>query len=247
MQLTNKVALIVGGARMGEAVGCALAARGADVAISYRNSQDPAEVAADAVRAAGRRAMTIRCDVTDDVPTIEAVMQQVVDTLGRMDVLVMMASRYEPAPFNELTTSEVERTLGVDMRGTFVCACAAVPHMRAVGGGRIITFGDWTAASGRPRYKGYAGYYIAKAGVKAVTEALALELADDNILINSIAPGPVLPPDDMSADTRARVEAVTPVGRWGGAEAIAQAVVTLAETDFMTGETIRVDGGRHLS
>lgn len=232
---------------MGETVGRALAGRGADVALSYRSSRDAAEVAADAVRAAGRRAMTIHCDVTADVPVIEAVMQQVVDTLGRLDVLVMMASRYEAVPFHELTTWAVERTLGVDMRGTFVCATAAVPHMRAVGGGRIITFGDWTAASGRPRYKGYAGYYIAKAGVKAVTEALALELADENILINSIAPGPVVPPDDMSADTRARVEAVTPVGRWGGAEAIAQAVMTLAETDFMTGETIRVDGGRHLS
>jgi len=247
VNLTNKVALIVGGARMGEAVGMALAARGADVGLSYRKSKEAAEVAADAVRAAGRRAMTIRCDVTDEVPVIEAVMQQVADTLGRLDVLVMMASRYESVPLSELTTTAVERQMGVDMRGTFVCASAAVPHMRVVGGGRIITFGDWTAASGRPRYKGYAGYYIAKAGVKAVTEALALELADENILINSIAAGPIMPPDEMSPETRARVETVTPVGRWGGAEAIAQAVVTLAETDFMTGETIRVDGGRHLS
>lgn len=231
---------------MGLAVGRALAVHGADVALSYRNSQDAAEAAATAVRAAGRKAMTIRCDVTEEVPVIEVAMQQVVDALGRLDVLVMMASRYQPAPFDQLDTWEVERTLGVDMRGTFVCARAAVPHMRAVGGGRIITFSDWTAASGRPRYKGYAGYYIAKAGVKAVTEALALELAGENILVNCIAPGPVVPPDEMADATRARVEAATPVGRWGGADAIAQAVVTLAETDFMTGETIRVDGGRHL-
>lgn len=246
MTIEGKVALIVGGARMGETVGRALALQGADVALSYRSSRAAAEAAATAVRATGRQAMTIQCDITADMPVIEAAMQQVVDTLGRLDVLVMMASRYVPASFDQLDTWEVERTLGVDMRGTFVCACAAVPHMRAVGGGRIITFSDWTAASGRPRYKGYAGYYIAKAGVKAVTEVLALELAADNILINCIAPGPVVPPDDMAGNTRARVEAVTPVGRWGGAEAIAQAVVTLAGTDFMTGETIRVDGGRHL-
>lgn len=246
MNLTDKVAVIVGARRMGVAVARALAERGAHVALTYRGAPDAAESAADVVRATGRRAMTLRCDVTDEVPVIDAVLQQVVDTLGRLDVLVIMASRYEAVPFDALTTEAVERQIGVDMRGTFVCMRAAVPHMRAVGGGRIITFSDWTAASGRPRYKGYTGYYVAKAGVKALTEAFALELADDGILVNAIAPGPVLPPDDMPTDTRARVEAVTPVGRWGGAGEIAKAVVALAETDFMTGDTIRVDGGRHL-
>lgn len=245
MTLTNKVAVVVGGARMGDALGRAFASRGADVAFTYRHSRDAADRAAAVVTAAGRRTHVVECDVTADVPAIEAVMQAIVDTLGRLDVLVLMASRYESVPYAELTTWAVERTLGVDMRGTFVCAQAAVPHMRASGGGRIITFGDWTAASGRPRYKHYAPYYIAKAGVKAITEVLALELAPD-ILVNSIAPGPVLPPDDMPDTERARAEAVTPVGRWGGAEAVAQAVITLAETDFLTGETIRLDGGRHL-
>lgn len=190
--------------------------------------------------------MTLRLDVTDEVPVVDAAFQQVVDTMGRLDALVVMASRYESVPFDELTTEAIERQIGVDMRGTFVCMRAAVPHMRTAGGGRIVTFGDWTAASGRPRYPGYTGYYVAKAGVKALTEAFALELAGDNILVNSIAPGPVLAPDDFSVAARARVEAATPVGRWGGADAIAQAVVGLLETDFMTGETLRVDGGRHL-
>ncbi len=246
MTLTDRVALVVGGARMGEAIGLALASRGADVAFTYRQSQPQADAAAALVRAQGRRAMTIACDVTAEVDQVNDVVRKVAHTMGRLDVLVLMASRYQPAPFDTLDTWEVERTLGVDMRGTFVCAMAAVPHLRAAGGGRIITFSDWTAASGRPRYKGYTGYYIAKAGVKAITEALALELAADNILVNCIAPGPVLPPDDMTVDTRARVEAATPVGRWGGVDEIAKAVVALAETDFLTGETIRVDGGRHL-
>lgn len=246
MNLTDKVALIVGARRMGVAVARALAERGAHVALTYRGAPDAAESAADVVRAAGRLAMTLRCDVTDQVQVIDAVLQQVVDTLGRLDVLVIMASRYEAVPFDELTAEAVERQIGVDMQGTFVCMRAAVPHLRAAGGGRIITFSDWTAASGRPRYKGYAGYYVAKAGVKALTEAFALELAGDGILVNAVAPGPVLPPDDMSTAARTRVEEVTPVGRWGGAGEIAKAVVALAETDFLTGETIRVDGGRHL-
>ncbi len=236
---------MIGAARMGEAVARALAVRGADVALTWRTGESAAEAAAEVVRATGRRAMTIRCDVTDDV-AVEAALQATVDGLGRLDILVMMASRYECVPYEALTSEAVERQLGVDMRGTFQCIRAAVPHMRSAGGGRIVTFSDWTAASGRPRYPGYAGYYIAKAGVKAITEALALELAPDNILINCVAPGPVLPPDDMPAEIRARAEAATPVGRWGGADAVADAVVTLAETDFLTGETLRVDGGRHL-
>jgi NAD(P)-dependent dehydrogenase (short-subunit alcohol dehydrogenase family) len=247
MILDNKVAMIVGGARMGEATARALARRGVDVALTWRTHEADAEAAASVVRRLGRQAMTLRCDVTDEVPFIEDAVQTVVDKFGRLDVLVLMASRYEAVPFDELTTEAIERQIGVDMRGTFVCMRAAVPHMRAVGGGRIITFGDWTAASGRPRYRGYTGYYVAKAGVKALTEAFALELAPDNILVNSIAPGPIAPPDDMSTEVVSRVEAATPVGRWGGVDEIAKAVVALAETDFMTGETIRVDGGRHLN
>lgn len=246
MNLDNRVALLVGARRMGLSLATALASRGADVALTYRSSPDAAEEAAAAVRARGRRAMVVRCDVTDEVPVVESTFQQVVDAMGRLDVLVMMASRYEAAPFDELDTWEIDRTLGVDMRGTFVCMRAAIPHMRRAGGGRIINFTDWTAASGRPRYRGYTGYYVAKAGVKALTEAFALELAGDQILVNAIAPGPVLPPGDFSAEQRAGVEAATPLGRWGGAEEVAKAVLALIDSDFMTGETIRVDGGRHL-
>ncbi len=246
MLLTNKVALLVGARRMGVALATALASRGADVALTYRSSPDAADAAADAVRALGRKAMVVRCDVIDETPIVEATFQQVVDEMGRLDVLVMMASRYVEAHFDELDTWEIERTLGVDMRGTFVCMRAAIPYMRRAGGGRIINFTDWTAASGRPRYRGYTGYYVAKAGVKALTEAFALELAADQILVNAIAPGPVLPPEDFSAHERAGVEAATPLGRWGGADEVAKAVLALIDSDFTTGETIRVDGGRHL-
>lgn len=246
MDLQSKVALIVGARRMGLSIATALASRGADVALTHRGSPDAAESAASAVRGLGRRAMTLHCDVTDDVPLIEDAVQQVVDTLGRLDVLVMMASRYVAVPFDEMTTWAMEHQLGVDMRGTFVCMKAAVPHMRAVGGGRVITFSDWTAASGRPRYKGYAAYYVAKAGVKALTEAFALELAADNILVNAIAPGPILPPGELSVAERTAVETATPLGRWGGEDEITKAVLALIDSDFTTGETIRVDGGRHL-
>ena len=143
-------------------------------------------------------------------------------------------------------TASASGRLHVDLRGTYLCAKAAVPHMRRAGGGRIINFSDWVAASGRPRYPGYVPYYVAKAGVKALTEALALELAKDQILVNAIAPGPVLAPDDLSSEQSKAVEAATPLGRWGGADEVAKTVLALVDSDFITGETIRVDGGRHI-
>ncbi len=118
--------------------------------------------------------------------------------------------------------------------------------MRAAGGGRIINFSDWLAVSDRPRYKGYLPYYVAKKAVMGLTEALALEVAEDLILVNAIAPGPILAPPDTADEEFEAVEKATPLGRWGGGEEIAKAVVALIETDFITGETIRVDGGRHV-
>jgi NAD(P)-dependent dehydrogenase (short-subunit alcohol dehydrogenase family) len=118
--------------------------------------------------------------------------------------------------------------------------------MRAAGEGRIVTFTDWIAASGRPRYAGYLPYYVAKTGVIGLTEALALELAPDRILVNAVAPGPILPPEGSSSEEQEAVIRATPLGRWGGSDEIVKAVVLLVETDFITGETVRVDGGRHI-
>jgi NAD(P)-dependent dehydrogenase (short-subunit alcohol dehydrogenase family) len=118
--------------------------------------------------------------------------------------------------------------------------------MRRHGAGRIVNFADWLAPSGRPRYPGYLSYYVAKAGIVALTEALALELAADQILVNAVAPGPILPPPDMTGEEIEKVARATPVGRWGGEGEIAKAVLALVDADFITGETIRVDGGRHV-
>jgi NAD(P)-dependent dehydrogenase (short-subunit alcohol dehydrogenase family) len=136
--------------------------------------------------------------------------------------------------------------MDVDLRAAFLCAHAAAPQMRAHGGGRIINFSDWVARSGRPRYLGYVPYYVAKAGAVALTEALAIELAADNILVNAIAPGPILAPPGTTDDESRTVEQATPLGRWGGEIEIAKTVLGLLDSDFITGETIRVDGGRHL-
>jgi NAD(P)-dependent dehydrogenase (short-subunit alcohol dehydrogenase family) len=157
-----------------------------------------------------------------------------------------MASVYVARPFNELRAEDWNAVLDVDLRAAFLGAHAAALHMRKQGGGRIILFSDWVARSGRPRYKGFLAYYVAKSAVIALAEALALELAADNILVNAIAPGPIVaPPGTTAAEARA-VEEATPLGRWGGEIEIAKTVAALIDSDFITGETLRVDGGRHV-
>ncbi len=243
--MNQRAALITGGARMGEAIAVALADRGVDVALVYRSSEDAAARAAAAVRARGRRAHTVQADLAD-AAACRATVSEVAATFGRLDIVVNMASLYGAVPFDDLDPEQWDRQIAVDLRAAFLVSHAAVPHMRAVGGGRIINFSDWVAASGRPRYPGYVPYYVAKAGVKALTEALALELAADRILVNAVAPGPIVAPPGMSDEEVAAVERATPLGRWGGEAEIARTVLFFCDSDFVTGETVRVDGGRHL-
>jgi NAD(P)-dependent dehydrogenase (short-subunit alcohol dehydrogenase family) len=245
MDLTGRVALITGGKRIGSVVATALAEAGADVALVYNRSRDEADDTAAAVRALGRRALAVQGDVTSDADCRRCVSAAVTE-LGRLDILINMASLYVAKPFADLTAADWDRQLAVDLRASFLFSHAAAGAMKNAGGGRIINFADWVVASGRPRYPGYLPYYVAKAGVKALTEGLALELAADQILVNAIAPGPILAPPDMSAEESDAVVKSTPLGRWGGEAEIAKAVLFLVASDFVTGETIRVDGGRHV-
>ena len=245
MDLTDKVALITGGRRIGAVVATELARRGAHVALVYRSSRAEAEETAVALRALTRRALVLQADLQQP-EACERVVNATASELGRLDVLVNMASSYQSKPIDELTLADWEIQMAIDLRAAWLCSRAAVPHMRAVRGGRIVNFSDWVARSGRPRYRGYLPYYVAKAGVIALTEALALELAGDQILVNAIAPGPIVPPEGTSVDESAAIERATPLGRWGGEIEIAKMVASFVESDFVTGETIRVDGGRHV-
>jgi NAD(P)-dependent dehydrogenase (short-subunit alcohol dehydrogenase family) len=245
MILTNKTVLITGGKRIGAVVAQELARRGMDVALSYQRSKDEAEATAEAVRAAGRRAVVLRANLSrgDDCATL---VNGAAAALGRLDVLINMASVYRSSPLAEIDEARWDEGLAVDLKAAYLCARAAIPHLRAAGGGRIVNFSDWVAASGRPRYMGYLPYFVAKRAIIGLTEALALELAADEILVNAIAPGPILAPPDTTDDELKNVEAATPLGRWGGESEIATAVIFLLESGFVTGETIRVDGGRHV-
>ena len=245
MNLDGRVALITGGRRIGAVIATELARAGLDIALVYNRSKAEAEETAHAVDAVGQRAIILQADLRQP-DACQRVVDGTVDRFGRLDVLVNMASAYTSVPFDDLTVEMWDAQLNVDLRAAWLCARAAVPHMRRLRGGRIINFSDWLTRSGRPRYEGYLTYYVAKAGVTALTEAMALELARDQILVNAIAPGPIIAPEDTSNETFAAVERATPLGRWGGEVEVAKLVLALIDSDFVTGETIRVDGGRHL-
>lgn len=245
MELNGRVALITGGKRMGAALADRLARRGVDVAVTFSRSRTEAEQIVERIVACGRRGLAIAADLSQ-VDECAAAVERTVENLGRIDILVNMASVYVRRPFDELTWTDWSAPLDIDLRASYACARAVVPHMRRQGGGHIINFSDWVARSGRPRYPGYLPYYVAKASVIALTEALALELAGDRILVNAIAPGPIVAPPDLTDQEIKAVEESTPLGRWGGEHEIAKAVVAFIESDFITGETLRVDGGRHV-
>jgi NAD(P)-dependent dehydrogenase (short-subunit alcohol dehydrogenase family) len=245
MELTGRVALITGGRRIGAVVATELARGGADVALVYNRSRAEAEETADDVRALGRRAIVLQADLRQP-PACERVVDETVHGLGRLDILLNMASLYPSVPIDEITLEQWDDAMHVDLRSAWLCSKAAIPHLRRLRGGRIINFSDWVARSGRPRYPGYLTYYVAKMGVIGLTEAMALELAADQILVNAIAPGPIAAPEGTSDEMFTKVEQATPLGRWGGEIEIAKAVRALVDSDFITGETIRVDGGRHV-
>jgi NAD(P)-dependent dehydrogenase (short-subunit alcohol dehydrogenase family) len=246
LNLDHKVVWITGGARMGAAVARVLSQKGCTVVLTYRKSKKAAEGIVRELIDDGAEAGTLPCDLTR-LPAIERTARRIVQTYKSLDILVNLSSIYEKSPLSNAKrlSGAWDAHMNANAKSAFQLSLAVAPWMKRAGGGRMVHISDWTSASGRPRYKGYAPYYTSKTAIKGVVEALALELAPE-ILVNAIAPGPILPPPDLSVREYDAVINATPLARWGGAEEIAKAVLFLVETDFVTGETLRVDGGRHL-
>jgi len=241
----TRAALVTGTRRIGGAIARALGGDGYDVAVACRQSRAEAESAATAVRAAGRRAVVLQADLVDPA-ACRSLVEAAAEALGGLSAVVLAASRFDRIAFDALDGAAWDRAMAVDLDASFRCAQAAIPHLRRAGGGHIVLFSDWVAASGRPRYRGYLPYYVAKRAVVALGEALGLELARDGIRVHVIAPGPIVPAAGSTPTEEAAVLAATPLGRWGGEDEVARRVVALLGSTFVTGETVRVDGGRHL-
>ena len=244
MILSGRVALVTGGARrVGQQIALTLARRGAHVAISYRTSARDAHDTVARLRACGVRAAAVRADLAT-ARQAQRLIRQVGKTFGRLDVLVNSASVFVRTPLARLTERDWDAHLDTNLKGPAFCALEAARLMRRRGGGVIINIADW--AGERP-YRDYLPYCVSKAGVLALTKALAKELAP-RIRVVSIAPGPMLPPPDMTPAQRRRAIARLPLARWGSPQDVAASVVFAIEgSDFMTGSTIFVDGGRAIA
>jgi pteridine reductase len=244
VQAQGKVALVTGAARrVGKAIALTLAERGAHVIITYNTSEAEALATAREIEAHGVEGMALKGNITrsDDV---DAIVRQVLAHFGRIDILVNNASNYYKTPFETLTEAQWDDLVGTNLKGTFLVSKRVGDEMLKTGTGKIINLADW--AGFRP-YKDYMPYCVAKAGVIALTTALAKTLAP-HVQVNAVAPGPVLLPEDFSDDLRRAVVQATPLKRIGTPDDIARTVVFLVEgSDFITGAVIPVDGGRLIA
>lgn len=245
MDLKGKTIILTGAARVGKEVAKALGERGAHLVITYLRSKKEADFVCEGCEAAGSRAIEVQADLSrrEDV---ENVVREAKRAFGRIDGLVHMASSYPRTPWEMLKEEDWSTTLDVIAKSTFLLGKLVGDELLKNEGavkGKIITISDWSVLA-RP-YKDYLPYNAAKTAVVGLTKALAKELAP-HVLVNSIAPGPILAPPDLTEEENAEVLLKTPLGRWGGPAEIAKAVVYLMDADFVTGVDLPVDGGRTI-
>lgn len=240
VDLRGRAALVTGaGHRVGRAIAVALGARGMRVAVHYRGAAGGARETVRLIEAAGGAGEPFAADLAEpDAPAhlVDAVHAR----FGALDLLVNSAAVMERTPIGTVTAAQWDAMFAVNLRAPFLAAQAAAAVMPA--GSAIVNVADLAAFETWPAYVPHG---ITKAGIVQMTRALARALAP-RIRVNAVAPGAVLLPDNWGAEAAARLVSTTPLGRLGTADDVAGAVVYLASADYVTGETIIVDGGRHV-
>jgi 3-oxoacyl-[acyl-carrier protein] reductase len=239
--LTNRVALVTGASRgIGRAVALALAQTGADVAVNYHQRADEAQAVADSIRGAGRRAIIVAADVSNSTE-VTRMFQTIEASLGKVDILVNNAGVAIIRGVDDLTESDFDMTLAVNLKSAFLCTQAALPGMRAKHWGRIVNI-----SSGAARGAGGIGvhYNASKAGMEGLTRGYAARLVKEGITVNAVAPS--LIDTDMMNARRDQYVARIPLGRMGTADEVAQAVVMVIGNEYMTGQTVQLNGGTNF-
>jgi len=239
--LSGKSALVTGGARrIGRGIALALARAGADVAITYRNSQAEARQTVQQIESLGCSALAVECDVRSE-PSVRRAINGAVSRFGRLDVLVNNAAVFESVPLERISLEAWDAVFETNTRGPFLMARESLIHLRAVEG-RIVNIGS---LGGIHAWAGHAHYCGSKAALHMLTQAMAKAFAPE-VSVNCVAPGRIeLEDDPGGAD--ARFAARTPMRRNGTAEDVAQAVLFFATGPrFVTGQILAVDGGLGL-
>jgi len=243
MDLKGKVALVTGaGRRVGRAIAIKLSRHGASVAVHYRSSHAQAHAVVAEIAATGGKAQAFRANL-ENVAEIEQLIAGVVDAFGRIDILVNSASVFARKPLQKISERDWDATLDTNLKAPFFLSKFAGAAMRRIGAGKIVNLGDW--AGTRP-YKDFLPYSVSKCAMIGLTRALAKELAPE-VQVNCIALGMVMPPEEYSKAEVARLVSRTLTKQMGSPEDVARAVIFFCEaTDFATGATLALDGGRLL-
>jgi NAD(P)-dependent dehydrogenase (short-subunit alcohol dehydrogenase family) len=243
MQLKDKIALVTGSAhRVGKAIALELAKAGAHVIVHYHRAAAHVPAALAELQAYGVRALALQADLaqTEDIGRLFGAIEA---EFGGLDGLVNSASIMAAGEVATLSLADWQRTLDLNLTAPFLCAQHAARMMRARGGGAIVNIADGSAL--RPWAK-YPAHSVSKAGLIMLTQVLARSLAPE-IRVNAVAPGPVMKPPDWDAARWARTAQRTLLKHTGSGYDVAQAVRFLIESDFITGETLIVDGGERFA
>lgn len=241
MELGGRVALVTGaGRRVGRALAVGLGAQGMSVAVHYHASDAGARETARLIEKAGGKAWCVAADLTqDDAPA--SLIADVVGRFDTIDVLVNSSAVMERTPLGEVSAGQWNAMMALNLRAPFLLAQAAAPHLTR-SRGAIVNIADLAAFETWPAYIPHG---ISKAGIVYMTRALARTLAP-NVRVNGIAPGAVLLPDQWNESDAAQLRASTPLGRLGSPDDVVAAMLYLLGADYVTGETLIVDGGRHV-
>lgn len=242
--LDDQWILITGGAkRIGATVSRTLHAAGANIALHYRSSKDDAQALADELNASRPDSVALFGGDLLDAGAIDTLMSAVIDTTGRLDVLINNASTFYPTPVGSITEAQWHDLLGTNLKAPLFLSQAAAPHLRERNG-VIINMVDIHA---RRPLKDHPVYGPAKAGLAMLTLSLAKDLAPD-IRVNGVAPGAILwPSDGMTDAAKQSIVSQIPLARPGGPEDIAGAILYLVrDATYVTGQILAVDGGRSV-
>jgi pteridine reductase len=231
--------LITGGAhRVGGHITLALADAGADVIIHYNSSKDAASTTSESAQELGVRAYTYGADLSK-LEELKALFSWVEATTDGIDILINSAAIMEQISYLDATEHDWERTIDINLRAPFFCIQQAVPMMRNRGAGVIVNISD---IAGRQPWPRFPVHSISKTGIEMLTALAALEFGPE-IRVNAIAPGPVMKPASMTDSRWEALGEALPLRRTGSPEDVAKTVLFLIRSEFLTGETIAVDGG----
>ena len=243
MDLAGKAALITGGTLgIGAAIVVDLARRGADVSVVARNLGEPAEALREQVESLGRKILLVAGDMARPEDCAAAV-EKTAAHFGRLDVLVHNAGGPAPGKIEDVSPELWRHTMDLHVNANYYLARAALPHLRKQGEGCIITVSSTAGIRGVP---GAIAYATAKGALPQFTRSLARDLADDNIRVNCVAPGVIRTRfhDDMTAERKElNLRHRIPLHREGTPEQVAEVVALLVTNDYITGETVVIDGG----